>query len=118
MKNINFKRSLRRKLRVSSNFFGTAERPRVSVFRSNKFVYAQAIDDANRKTIAGIFSKKLVDTKEKKSKTIISKLVGVELAKLLLAKDIKKAIFDRGEFAYQGRVKAVAEGLREGGIIV
>jgi large subunit ribosomal protein L18 len=110
-------RIIRRKKRVSLNMRGTKECPRVNVFRSSKYVYAQAIDDEARETIAGASSIKI-----KKSDTMTkgkqAKEVGIALAKLLLEKKVKKAIFDRGRYTYNGRIKALAEGLREGGIQV
>jgi len=112
MKNINFDRNSRRKLRVSKNIFGSAQKPRISVFRSNKTIYAQAIDDQAKKTL--FFSSSLKVKKDKK--TVLARIVGQELAKKLLDKGIKKAVFDRGKYAYKGRVKALAEGLREGGL--
>ncbi len=110
----------RRKTRVRTKLFGTKDRPRISVFRSNKYTYAQAIDDEARKTIAAYSSLKLRKEKGKKvgSKVEEAKLVGERLGKLLLDKGIKQAIFDRGPYKYHGRVKAVAEGLRGAGIKV
>lgn len=118
MSNINLSRKLRRKLRISKNLFGTAKRPRVTVFRSNKYIYAQAIDDEGRKTLASFSSLKFKVSKEKSKKTEVAQKVGKELAKLLIDKKIKEAIFDRGSYAYNGRVKALAEGIREGGVTI
>jgi len=109
-KHINFNRNLRRKLRVSRNIFGLVSKPRISVFRSNKFIYAQAIDDKNRKTIMTFSSDKLEKTGRK---TDSSFLVGQNLAKLLIEKGITEGIFDRGKYSYKGRVKSVAEGMRK-----
>ena len=112
MKNLKITRAIRRKTRTRGNIFGTAEIPRLSVFRSNKNIYAQLIDDSAKKTIIGVTEKhvaKLTGTKVEKSKAL-----GVHIAKLALAKDIKKVIFDRGSYQYHGRVKALAEGAREG----
>lgn len=118
MKNINVDRKYRRKKRISGNIFGTKERPRISVFASNKYTYAQVIDDENKKTIIAfsslIFSKSKDYKKDKKVNE--AKKTGLELAKLISKKAIKKALFDRGRYSYAGRVKALAEGLREGGI--
>lgn len=101
---------------MSGNIFGTQARPRIVVFRSNKYIYAQAVDDVARKTLAAVSSLKLevVDTKSKKSE--IAKQVGVTLAKQLAEKKVTCGVFDRSIYAYLGRVKAVAEGLREGGL--
>src|SRR3989344_4138443 len=110
-------RQIRRKRRVSSNIHGTAERPRVCVFRSNKFIYAQAIDDDTAKTLASASSQGKADAK-KPVKTEQATTVGKSLAEALKKKKIIKVVFDRSRFAYAGRVKALAEGLREGGIQV
>jgi large subunit ribosomal protein L18 len=117
MKNITFNRSERRKKRVSMNMKGTGVRPRISVNRSNKFIYAQAIDDDKKITVASFSSLQLARKKAlsgKKSEQ--AKEVGVQLAKLLKEKKIKAGIFDRGRYTYNGRVKLLAEGLREGGL--
>lgn len=96
---------------------GTAEKPRIAVNRSNKYIYAQAIDDVSRKTLAhasSLISKK--NTEEKEKKTVSSHKVGENLGKILLTKKITKAVYDRGQYAYNGRVKALAEGLRASGL--
>lgn len=98
---------------------GTNERPRISVSRSNKYIYAQAIDDVKRVTIVSSSSKTLKKVNDLATKkTEDAKKVGIALAKLMIEKQIKKAVFDRGEYAYNGRVKALAEGLREAGLII
>ena len=115
MSHITFNRSLRRKKRVSLNIKGTSARPRISIQRSNKFIYAQAIDDEKRVTLVSFSSLQLARAKTldgKKSDQ--AKAVGIQLAKLLKEKKITAGIFDRGRYAYQGRVKSLAEGLREG----
>jgi len=104
----------RRARRTRAKLEGTADRPRISVYRSNKFIYAQVIDDIAKKTIIGIASKQVV--KEKTPKSDTAKAVGIELAKRLKEKNITKGIFDRGSYLYHGRVKALADGLREGGL--
>lgn len=111
-------RTIRRIRRVRAYIRGSEARPRVSVFRSNKYIYAQAIDDEKKVTVASATSLFLKKTGKKAKKSDESKQVGQELAKALLEKNIKMAIFDRGRYAYNGRVKMLAEGLREGGIIV
>lgn len=105
-------RILRKKRRVRSSIFGTSDVPKISVNRSNKYIYAQAIDDAKRVTIASIHSM----NKKEGTKSNRSKEVGKELAQMLVKKGIKKAVFDRGQYIYLGRVKAFVEGLREGGL--
>jgi large subunit ribosomal protein L18 len=114
MKNITRDRKLRRKRRVSSNIKGTNLKPRISIFRSNKYIYAQAIDDEKRITLANASSLALKDKKMKKTEK--AKEVGKKLGKILLSKKINQAVFDRGWYSYLGKVKAVAEGLREAGI--
>ena len=106
-------RKNRRQIRVRSKINSTSDRPRVSVYRSNKYVAAQVIDDIKGVTIIGISQKnlKLNGTKTEKAKSL-----GLELANKLKTKKITKIIFDRGSYAYHGRVKSIAEGLREGGM--
>ncbi len=122
MKKITKDRKLRRKIRVRSKIFGTGEKPRISVFRSNKYIYVQAIDDEKRITLAAYSSLKLRKEKnnpEKKqplTKTQEARLVGINFAKILKDKKITQGVFDRGIYSYGGRVKAIAEGLREGGL--
>lgn len=115
MKNITFNRTERRKKRVSANIKGTGERPRICIHRSNQFIYAQAIDDVKRVTIASFSSLQLARKKESKgSKSDQAKAVGIALAKLLKDKKVSAGVYDRGRYAYKGRVKLLAEGLREG----
>ncbi|MEK7110029.1 MAG: 50S ribosomal protein L18 [Patescibacteria group bacterium] len=118
MTNINLDRKLRRKRRISSNIKGTNNRPRISVFRSSRYIYAQAIDDVARKTILSFTDSDLKKEKDfkKGKKSEDSKKIGAGLAKKLIEKKILIGVFDRGSYAYNGRVKAVAEGLREGGL--
>jgi large subunit ribosomal protein L18 len=117
MKHITFDRVLRRKRRVSSNIFGTGARPRICIYRSNKYIYAQAVDDEAKKTVASFSSYHIVKaSKTKAKKAEVAKQVGVELAKKLKDKKITKGVFDRSIYAYLGRVKSLAEGLREGGL--
>lgn len=104
-----------RKLRVRAKVKGTEAKPRLSVFRSNKYIYAQIIDDGKGKTIVGI-SEKNLSVKEKIKKIDRSKELGVLIAKKAIAKKVKEVVFDRGSYKYHGRVKAVAEGAREGGL--
>ena len=119
MTKVNFDRKSRRKRRVSCNITGTNDRPRVSVFRSNKYIYAQAVDDVKRVTLAACSSVgKTGKPAEKINKSAQAKTVGINLAKILLKKDIKAVVFDRGVYTYLGRVQSLADGLREGGIKV
>ncbi|MDH7476446.1 MAG: 50S ribosomal protein L18 [Microgenomates group bacterium] len=116
MKNINRERTLRRKKRVSSIIKGTAKKPRLSVFRSNRYIYVQAINDERKITLASFSSLNLEKTDKKKTKVEEAKLTGQAMAKLLIKKGILTAVFDRGRYSYLGRVKALAEGMRAGGI--
>lgn len=118
MKIITINRKLRRKKRISANIHGTKDKPRISVYRSNKYTYAQAIDDVMRTTVCSASSSLLKKSKEyvKLKKTDEAKQVGLLLAKALKEKKIVTGVFDRGANAYNGRVKALAEGLREGGL--
>lgn len=107
----------KRALRVRAKLFGTAERPRVSVHRSNKFIYAQAIDDASEVVVAQ--SSDIRATRKKGvTKSGSASVIAAELATKLKKKKVSAVIFDRGQYKYHGRVKAVAEGLREQGITV
>ncbi len=106
---------VRRQTRVRKKVQGTKERPRLSVFRSNQYMYAQVIDDANGKTLVSVSEKQL--GKESKSTRLEkAKMVGMQAAKMAKGKKIKQVVFDKGSYAYRGRVKAVAEGAREGGL--
>lgn len=104
-----------RKIRTRAKTKGTTIKPRLSVFRSNKHIYAQIIDDEKRQTIVGV-SEKEISQKEKVKKTDNAKELGLLIAKKALAKKIKEIVFDRGSYKYHGRVKALAEGAREGGL--
>lgn len=102
----------RRHSRVRARLSGSAKRPRLSVFRSNKYIYAQLIDDEEGKTIASATSK----TTKGKNETDKAREVGKEIAKQAKSKKVEGIVFDRGGFLYAGKVKAVAEGAREGGL--
>lgn len=117
MKKENTYLSERRKKRVRAKIRNLGERLRLSVFRSNKYIYAQIIDDKEGKTlvVAGEKELKLVG-EEKKTKIEKAKMVGSLLAKKALLKKIKTVVFDRGKYKYHGRVKALAEGAREKGL--
>jgi large subunit ribosomal protein L18 len=108
----------RRQRRVRSKIFGTEMRPRLSVFRSSKYIYVQAIADDLGKTIAEAsnLSKDLKGALDGMKKVDAAREVGKLMAKRLLERDIKEAVFDRGRFLYHGRVKSLAEAVRESGI--
>lgn len=107
-------REERRAIRVRAKLSGTTERPRLSVFRSLKHISAQLIDDTTSKTLATATDLEVKGGKA--TKTEVAMEVGKLLAKKATEKKIVTAIFDRGSFKYHGRVKAVAEGAREGGL--
>jgi large subunit ribosomal protein L18 len=108
----------RRKLRVRKKVFGTKSRPRLSVFRSNKYCYVQLIDDKKGETLVGVSLKEIKEAHQKKNKKEGAFEVGKILAEKAKEKKIKKAVFDRAGYKYHGRVKQVAEGAREGGLEV
>lgn len=109
-------RRYRRHLRIRKKVRGTAARPRLVVSRSIKHVYAQVIDDEAGRTLIGI-SDRMKDVKTDKSgKVAASFAVGKLLGERAVAAGVKKVVFDRGGYPYHGRVKAVAEGARDGGL--
>jgi len=110
---------LRRKRRSRAKIFGTINRPRLSVFRSNSYTYAQLIDDEKGETLVGASTRELTtDNQQLTTKQKQAEQLGELVAKKAAEKGIKKAIFDRGSYKYHGRVKAVAEGVRKGGLQV
>lgn len=112
----------RRKERTRKKVRGTPERPRLNVFRSNKHIYAQVIDDVSAKTLAAASTKAVVPAKAGAKataplkKTEAAKKIGAEIAKLALAKGVSKVVFDRSGCRYHGRIKALAEAAREAGL--
>jgi large subunit ribosomal protein L18 len=109
---------LRRKARVREKILGTDARPRVCVFRSNKHIYAHVITDDQGKTLVTVstLSKELAGAAKKKKGVDVAKQVGLALANVCKQKNITQVVFDRNGFLYHGRVKAVADGAREGGL--
>jgi large subunit ribosomal protein L18 len=112
----------RRRKRVRAKIFGTSERPRLSVFRSHKHIYCQIINDEKGKTLvsASDFELKSEERKnikkDERRKVAIAFKVGELIAKKALEKGIEKVVFDRDGYKYHGRVKALAEGARSGGL--
>ena len=104
---------LKNKARIRKKVDGHAERPRLSVFRSGRHVYAQIIDDASGKTLVS-FSTLEGDIKSKNVSS--AKQVGAEIAKRAMSKNIKSVVFDRSGYVFHGRIKAVADGAREAGL--
>jgi large subunit ribosomal protein L18 len=109
---------VRRKVSIRKTLSGTAERPRLSVFRSAKHIYAQAIDDVTHQVIASAsdMEEAIAASLQGKKKKDKAKEVGKAVAKKLLAKNITQVVFDRNGYIYHGRVSAVADGAREGGL--
>lgn len=105
----------RRKLRIRRKIAGTAERPRLTVFRSAKHIYAQAIDDASGTTVAHVSTTKKGAASDG-TKSDDAKKIGAAMAQALIAKGIKAVVFDRNGYLYHGRVRALADGAREGGL--
>lgn len=99
--------------KIRSKIHGTSEMPRMTVFRSNKQIYVQLIDDVNGSTLVSASSK---DVKEAGTKSDVSKLVGKAIAEKASSKGIANVVFDRGGFLYHGRVKALADAAREAGL--
>lgn len=102
----------KRKARIRAKIKGTVVRPRLSVFRSNRYTYAQIINDEKGKTLVATGENDL--KLKSNSKTNKAKLIGKTLAQKALKAGIKKVVFDRGSYKYHGRIKALAEGAREG----
>lgn len=105
MSNTMLNRVERKVKRVRAKIRGTAQKPRLSIFRSNRAIYGQAIDDVKRVTVVS-------------AKGTDSKVVGAELAEKLKKVNVTTVYFDRGRYLYHGRVKAVADSMRENGIII
>lgn len=106
-------RRTRRRFKIRKTIRGTAERPRLVVFRSNASIYAQLIDDTQGFTLAAASSRAIG---EKAAKGDLSKRTGMALAEQAKQKGITSVVFDRNGYLYHGRVKALAEGAREGGL--
>jgi large subunit ribosomal protein L18 len=102
--------------RIRKQVKGTAERPRISVFRSNKFIYCQLIDDRSGNTLVSASSRDKGFDCSNMDKTEQARQVGKALAQKAMAAKITAVVFDRGGYLYHGRVKALAEGAREGGL--
>ncbi|MBU1260326.1 MAG: 50S ribosomal protein L18 [Planctomycetes bacterium] len=113
------KARIRRKLRVHKKVLGTQDRPRLSIFRSNRHIYAQIIDDVAAVTLAsaGTRSGAVQDSLKKTGNIEAAKVVGAEIAKQAMQVGIKCVKFDRNRYRYHGRVKALAEAAREAGLV-
>jgi len=108
----------RRKLRIRKRVNGTIERPRLTVFRSAKHIYAQVIDDTTGNTLAhaSTLSKDIKGSLEEDNKTAAAKKVGTLIATLCKSKQISKVVFDRNGYMYHGRVSALAQAARDAGL--
>lgn len=115
MKNMNARH--RRKIRIRKKIFGTAERPRLVVFRSNRHIYAQLVDDNAGKTLCSASTQVLgKDDTEMKANRDSAAKVGKDIAVKAIEQKIESVVFDRNGFIYHGKVKALADGAREGGL--
>ena len=110
---------IKRHLRIRKNIKGVPSRPRLSVFRSNKHIYAQIIDDTASHTLiaASTMEKEIASALDSTSNVDAAKAVGSAIAKKAAAKGIKEVVFDRGGYLYHGKVKALADAAREGGLV-
>jgi large subunit ribosomal protein L18 len=108
----------RRKLRIRRRITGTTERPRLSVYRSGRHIYAQVVLDSEGRTLAAAstLSRDLKGTLEEDDKSDAARKVGALIAKMCLAKNIEKVVFDRNGYLFHGRVKALAEAARAAGL--
>ena len=111
------KKRIRRRIRKKIE--GSSETPRVFVFKSNKYIYTQAVDDINGKILvsASTLEKEFKDKNKKYKNSEASKLLGEMMAKRLKQKKIKSIVFDRGLYPYHGRVKELADAMRKGGLV-
>ncbi|MBR6626529.1 MAG: 50S ribosomal protein L18 [Lachnospiraceae bacterium] len=109
---------VKKHMRIRNRFSGTAERPRLAVFRSNNHMYAQIIDDTVGKTIvsAGTIEKDIKAELEKTNNVDAAAYLGTVIAKRAIEKGIKEVVFDRGGFIYQGKIAALADAAREAGL--
>lgn len=116
LKNKRQKRKTRHK-RIRAKIFGSKEKPRLSVYRSNKNIYCQLVDDDKQQTLGALGTQKLFkENKGRPNKTDQALVLGNELGKIALAKGIKKIVFDRSGYKFHGRVKAIAEGIKKTGL--
>ena len=117
MANVKIETRQRRRKRIRKKVAGTTERPRLTVFRSNKHIYAQVVDDSKSASVAAASSlAKEIKGSSDADKSAQAKAVGEALAKACVSRGIKAVVFDRNGYAYHGRISALAEGAREGGL--
>jgi large subunit ribosomal protein L18 len=116
--NLRKKARLKRKVRIRKKISGSAERPRLSVFRSTKHIYVQVIDDSLGKTLvsASSMEKPVKEQPKFKNKVTLATYIGKLIAERAKENGISKVVFDRNGFLYHGRIKAVSDGARKGGL--
>ncbi|PKM79273.1 MAG: 50S ribosomal protein L18 [Firmicutes bacterium HGW-Firmicutes-13] len=109
---------IKRHMRIRTKLSGTPDKPRLNVFRSLKHIYAQVIDDQSGRTVvhASSLDPEIKEKADSTGNTKAAKLVGTLIAKRALDKGIREVVFDRGGYRYHGRVEALADGAREGGL--
>lgn len=112
------KRRMKRHMKIRNKINGTAEKPRLSVFRSSKHICAQIIDDATGNTLvsSSTMDKTIIDKISECNKTDAAKVIGLTIGEKALEKGINEVVFDRGGYLYHGRVKLLADGARESGL--
>jgi large subunit ribosomal protein L18 len=106
----------RRKQRIRNKISGTSERPRLTVYRSSHHIYAQVVDDSQGKTLVAASSHHKKKGPLEGNKTTVAETVGEQIAKLCIDKGIEQVVFDRNGYIYHGRVKALADAARKGGL--
>ncbi len=118
MKSERLQSRLNRKRRIRKKVFGTAETPRLTIYRTSKHIYAQVINDVDGTTLtaSSTIEKMLRKKKQKTGGCEAAKIIGESIGEKALQKGLKKVVFDRNGFAYHGRVKALADGAREKGL--
>lgn len=117
VKNSKVKGRIKRSIRIRAKITGSKEKPRLCVFRSSRYIYAQIIDDTDGKTLIAAKEKELKTAEDSKStKSSNAKLVGLLLAQKATRAKISTVVFDRNGYKYHGRVKSLADGAREGGL--
>ena len=116
--NLKKRARLKRKKRIRKHLVGTQERPRLSVFRSSRHIYAQVIDDTDGRTLvaASSLEKAVKEQPEFENKVALAGFVGKLIGERAIKKGISKVVFDRNGFLYHGRVKAISDGARETGL--
>ncbi len=116
-KNYKVRSRLKKKISIRKKISGSHDRPRLSVYKSNKYLYAQVIDDDTSQTLVSASTKSLAQsTQDRTTKLALAQKLGHLLAQKCIEKDIKKVVFDRNGYIYHGRVQAIAEAARSNGL--